>query len=196
MSDPVRISLACVGSDGGGGGGETDIIGDPRIARVMCGDFSHVRVRVENRSAAAVSLLLRVQAYQVPVVCRAVCGGVWRACRVVSYRVVSHLLRGQSTDAGQPKVLLLNKLLWMGSLHVTFHNVPAGEAVEHTVGLCAVQPGRYGLQASATNELTNDTHWATHPLTLHASLPSPFSSSSSSSAPEPEPARQATAPSS
>jgi hypothetical protein len=110
-------------------------------------------------------------------------------------RVVSHLLRGQSTDAGQPKVSLLNKLLWMGSLHVTFHNVPAGEAVEHTVGLCAVQPGRYGLQALATNELTNDTHWATHPLTLHASLPSPLSSSSSS-APEPAPARQATAPSS
>jgi hypothetical protein len=83
-------------------------------------------------------------------------------------------------------VSLLNKLLWMGSLHVTFPNVGAGEVVEHSVGLCAVQPGRYGLQASATNELTNDTHWATHPLTLHAALATSGASAalSSSSADE------------
>jgi hypothetical protein len=60
MADPLRISLTSTS------GGEIDPA-DPHKARLVCGEFGQVRVRVENRGAVAVSLLVRVQAYQVPV---------------------------------------------------------------------------------------------------------------------------------
>jgi len=77
----------------------------------------------------------------------------------------------QSTDAGQLKVPIQSKLLWVGSLQAASRTVAPHQAMTHKVALCAIQPGRYELQVAVISEHTNDTHWATCPLTLHANLP-------------------------
>lgn len=109
LADPVNISLSWLSAKGElATGNRHENLGS---VRVPCGEIGQVRVSVRNCSAIQASFQLRVQSFQVR-----------RALRPWS----PAYLRGevlQSTDAGQPKVSLSNKLLWVGSLQVAFAKV-------------------------------------------------------------------------